>query len=716
MPFVQLSNISLAFGDRDILQNITLVLTQGTKAALTGANGSGKSTLMKIIAGVMQADSGAISMEKNTRVAYLPQSGIVHTGKTLVEEADTAFSRGAQLLEQLEEVGKLMSEEADAAKAERLAHDYHALQTELEQSGWYFRQRLADETLRGLGFTAEDFTRLTDEFSGGWQMRIALAKILLSGADIIILDEPTNYLDIEARSWLELWLKKFTGGFLLVSHDRSFLDATVNETYELFNGTLKRYAGTYTNYEKTREVELASLIKAYAQQQLEIAKTEDFIRKFRYKATKAAAVQDRVKRLEKLERIELPEHLKKIHFSFPPAPHSGNVALQAEGITKAYGERLVLKDAELTVTKQERIALAGRNGAGKTTFLRILAGEDSSYTGSVKYGAGIITGYFSQDEAERINGSETIIQLMEREAPTHLIPKLYDMLAAFLFRGDDIHKQLSVLSGGEKSRLALLRLLLKPLNLLILDEPTNHLDLHSKDVLLDALQRFEGTVIFVSHDKFFIQGLATRILELTAGDSPTAGTRIRNFPGTYDYYLYRIAAEANGNATERLGQAAEYAQSHKSRSIGSSIDKGQVVGGKTGSSVGKTGRIASGSADGGKIKGASSGKAAADSSDLQAGIASGSTGSVALSYEEQKRLRAEKRKREKEEERIFAELSETEDKIKELEVQLASPEVYADGEKVRSVQQQIQALQGTAAALTEQWETLNSSFTLSPAE
>ena len=662
MPFVQLSNISLAFGDRDILQNITLVLAQGTKAALTGANGSGKSTLMKIIAGVMQADSGAISMEKNTRVAYLPQSGIVHTGKTLAEEADTAFSRGAQLLEQLEAVGKLMSEEADAAKAERLAHDYHALQTELEQSGWYFRQRLADETLRGLGFTAEDFTRLTDEFSGGWQMRIALAKILLSGADIIILDEPTNYLDIEARSWLELWLKKFTGGFLLVSHDRSFLDATVNETYELFNGTLKRYAGTYTNYEKTREVELASLIKAYAQQQLEIAKTEDFIRKFRYKATKAAAVQDRVKRLEKLERIELPEHLKKIHFSFPPAPHSGNIALQAEGITKAYGKRLVLKDAELTVTKQERIALAGRNGAGKTTFLRILAGEDSAYTGTVKYGAGIITGYFSQDEAERINGSETIIQLVEREAPTHLIPKLYDMLAAFLFRGDDIYKQLSVLSGGEKSRLALLRLLLKPLNLLILDEPTNHLDLHSKDVLLDALQRFEGTVIFVSHDKFFIQGLATRILELTAGSSPAAGTRIRNFPGTYDYYLYRIAAEANGSS-------------------------------EAGGNDGKTG--------------ASSGKAEADSSGLQSGIALSNTGGTALSYEEQKKQRAEKRKREKEEERIFTELSQTEDKIKELETQLASPEVYADGEKVRSVQQQIQALQENAAALTEQWEALN---------
>ena len=666
MPFVQLSNISLAFGDRDILQNITLVLTQGTKAALTGANGSGKSTLMKIIAGVIQADGGSLSMEKNTRVAYLPQSGIVHTGRTLAEEADTAFSRGAQLVAQLEAVGKLMSEEADTAKAERFAHDYHDLQTELEQSGWYFRQRLADETLRGLGFTSEDFTRLTDEFSGGWQMRIALAKILLSGADIIILDEPTNYLDLESRDWLEGWLKKFTGGFLLVSHDRSFLDATVNETYELFNGTLKRYAGTYTNYEKTREVELASLMKAYTLQQQEIAKTEDFIRKFRYKATKAAAVQDRVKRLEKLERIELPEHLKKIRFSFPPAPHSGNIALQAEGITKAYSERVILKDAEVTVEKQERLALVGRNGAGKTTFLRILAGEDTAYTGAVQYGAGIVSGYFSQDEAERITGSETIIQLMEREAPTHLIPKLFDMLAAFLFRGDDIHKPLSVLSGGEKSRLALLRLLLKPLNLLILDEPTNHLDLHSKDVLLDALQRFEGTVLFVSHDKFFIQGLATRILELTAADSPASGTRIRNFPGTYDYYLYRIAAEHEAETESR--SAASSGTAAASFAVG----KGRA-------------------AVGGKDADVSAG------SDQKPGAAS---------YEEQKKQRAEKRKREKEEEKLFTQLAETEDRIKALEAELASPEVYADGEKIRAVQQQIQTLKDAAAALTEQWEAL----------
>ncbi|MEL3907186.1 MAG: ABC-F family ATP-binding cassette domain-containing protein [Treponema sp.] len=657
MPFVQLSNISLAFGDRDILQDITLVLTKGTKAALTGANGCGKSTLMKIIAGTLQADSGSISLEKNTRVAYLPQSGIVHSGKTLTDEAETAFSYGAGVLAQLEAVGKQMSEEQDEAKAERLAHDYHDLQTELEQSGWYFRRGLMDETLRGLGFTAQDFTRLTDEFSGGWQMRIALAKILLSGADILILDEPTNYLDIEARSWLELWLKKFSGGFLLVSHDRSFLDAAVSETYELFNGKLKRYAGTYTNYEKTREIELASLIKAYTQQQEEIAKTEDFIRKFRYNASKAALVQDRIRRLEKLERIELPEHLKKIHFSFPPAPHSGTIILQAEAVTKAYGPRVILKNAELTVAKHDRLALAGRNGAGKTTFLRILAGEDPAYTGSVKYGAGVLAGYFSQDEAERITGTSTIIQVLEQEAPTHLIPKLYDMLAAFLFRGDDIHKPLSVLSGGEKSRLALLRLLLKPLNLLILDEPTNHLDLHSKDVLLDALQRFEGTVIFVSHDKFFIQGLATRVLELTAAAAPEAGTRIRDFPGTYDYYLYRIAAE---NAEQQGSPAGVAAQ----QSFGSPPPS------------------------------------------PHSGSANGSRNVQQLSYEEQKRQRAEKRKREKKEDRLLTELSETEDRIKALEAQLGEPDVYSDGEKIRRIQKEIQELTKAAADLTTQWEYL----------
>ena len=644
MPFIQLSKISLAFGDRDILKDITLILTAGTKAALTGANGCGKSTLMKIVAGQIKADSGDIATEKDTSIAYLPQSGIVHKGKTLAEEAETSFAYGYDIIRAMDEVGEKMKTEKDEQKLLALANDYHALQTRLENSGWNSKKGLIDETLRGLGFSSADFNKNTEEFSGGWQMRIALAKVLLQNADIIVLDEPTNYLDIEARSWLELWLKKFKGGFLLVSHDRYFLDQTVTETYELFKGTLKKYKGTYSDYERIRTIEVEGLIKAYEQQQEEIAKTEDFIRKFRYTESRAALVQDRIRRLEKMERIELPEHLKKIRFSFPPAPHSGKIVLQAEGISKAYsqtgGLHRVIENLDLTVEKGERLVLVGKNGAGKSTLLRILAGEDKNFTGNLKEGAGVKMGYFSQDESETITGSESIIDLLERSAPTDLVPKLYDMLAAFLFRGDDIYKSLSVLSGGEKSRLALLLLLLKPLNLLILDEPTNHLDLHSKDVLLDALKRFDGTIVFVSHDKGFIQNLATRVLELKADEEGLKPSRIRNFPGTYDYYLYRIAQEE-----------AE--------------DKNGAVGKTDNTNPSKT--------------------------------------SANLSYEEQKRLRSERRKLEKEEERLLNEIEKCETEIAENEALLAEPEVYSNGEKSKAVQKKIEELRSRAEELSESW-------------
>ena len=652
MPFIQLSKISLAFGDRDILKDITLILTAGTKAALTGANGCGKSTLMKIVAGQIKADSGEIASEKDTSIAYLPQSGIVHKGKTLAEEAETAFAYGYDIIKAMDETGEKMKTEKDEQKLLVLANDYHALQTRLENSGWNSKKGLIDETLRGLGFSSADFNKNTEEFSGGWQMRIALAKVLLQNADIIVLDEPTNYLDIEARSWLELWLKKFKGGFLLVSHDRYFLDQTVTETYELFKGTLKKYKGTYSDYERIRTIEVEGLIKAYEQQQEEIAKTEDFIRKFRYTESRAALVQDRIRRLEKMERIELPEHLKKIRFSFPPAPHSGKIVLQAEGISKAYnmvsgpasgqigGVHRVIENLDLTVEKGERLVLAGKNGAGKSTLLRILAGEDKNFTGSLKEGSGVKMGYFSQDESETITGSESIIELLERSAPTDLVPKLYDMLAAFLFRGDDIYKSLSVLSGGEKSRLALLLLLLKPLNLLILDEPTNHLDLHSKDVLLDALKRFDGTVVFVSHDKGFIQELATRVLELKADEEGLKPSKIRNFPGSYDYYLYRIEQE---EAEDKNG------------------------------AIRKTDKT-----DASKV-------------------------SANLSYEEQKRLRSERRKLEKEEERLLNEIEKCETEIAENEALLAEPEVYSNGEKSRAVQKKIEELRARAEELSESW-------------
>lgn len=534
MAFVQFSNISLAFADRDILKNVSLRLATGSRSCLTGANGSGKTTLMKIMAGLLPADSGDRAVQKGARIVYLPQSGIVHYGKTLREEAELAFGYIHGLISRLETIGAKLENVKEDKSSKSLIEEHHNLQEQIENSGYYAREAEISRVLCGLGFSQNDFTRGTEEFSGGWQMRIALAKVLLEKPDILLLDEPTNYLDIEARNWLENWLQNFTGGYLLVSHDKYFLDVCVNEIYEIFGGNLKRYAGNYSAYEKMRKIELESLIKRYGEQQEEIAKTEALIRRFRYKASKAAFAQELIKRLEKMERIEIPESLKKINITFPPAPHSGKIALTLEGIGKSYGEHNVLSGLDLQIDAGERLVVAGPNGAGKTTLMRIIAGVDSNFEGIVKYGTGISAGYFSQDAAEALNNEINVLEFMEQDAPTALVPKLRDMLGAFLFRGDDVYKSVRVLSGGEKSRLALLKMLLRPLNLLILDEPTNHLDLHSKDILLDALSKFTGTIIFVSHDRYFMEALSTKTLEL-----PQA----KLYYGNYAYYLEKTSRE-----------------------------------------------------------------------------------------------------------------------------------------------------------------------------
>ena len=506
---------------------------------------------------------------------------------------------------------------------------------ELENSGWYRREVLAEQVLLGLGFARSDFTKRTEEFSGGWQMRIALAKALMCGPDILLLDEPTNYLDIEARNWLEKFLADFKGGFLLVSHDRYFLDHTINEVYELFNGTLKRYPGNFSHYEEVRKVELESLIASYEQQQQEIQHLEEFIKRFGYKATKAAQAQERQKMLDKIleNKIEIPENLKKIHFSFPEAPHSGRLVLTLENICKNYGGPDVIKNLNLVVENGERLVVAGRNGAGKSTLLRIIAGIDHDFSGTVKLGAGVSVGYFSQDSAEKINGSETILERLENNAPLELVPKLRDMLGAFLFRGDDVFKSINVLSGGEKSRIALLELLLRPVNLLVLDEPTNHLDMHSKDVLLEALKSFGGTVVFVSHDRGFIEDLSTKVLELHPGV-------FREFVGDYKYYMQRIEEE----------QSAEG-------------EKNSVV--ETKKSEQKT--------------------------------------ESKLSWEEQKKRESEKRKIQKEADKLEAMILEAEEKKSELENQLSLPEVYSNGETAKSVQSQILKIASELEELNAQW-------------
>ncbi|MDR2370967.1 MAG: ABC-F family ATP-binding cassette domain-containing protein [Treponema sp.] len=560
MAFVQFSRVSLAFADRDILKDVSLNLTAGTRASLAGANGSGKSTLLKVIAGKLPPDSGDRAVQKGTRISYLPQSGIVHQGKTLRDEAETAYEPITAMIRRMEETGlELAGVKEDDGRTAGLLDEYHGLQEAIERSGYYRREAVIASVLSGLGFSKKDPGRNTEEFSGGWQMRIALAKVLLEDPDILLLDEPTNYLDIEARSWLEEWLGNFRGGCLLVSHDRYFLDVTVNEVYEIFQGNLKRYAGNYTSYEKTRGRELESLLKRWAEQQEETAKSEELIRRFRYKAAKAAMVQERIKKLGKMEKIEIPETLKKISITFPPPPRSGRVALTLEGLGKSYGGRGVFSGLDLVLESGERLVVAGRNGAGKSTLLRIIAGADTDYEGKVTCGAGIVPGYFSQESSEITEtpggpAAGSVLEFLEAGSPPALVPRLRDMLGAFLFRGDDVYKPLSVLSGGEKSRLALLKILLKPVNLLVLDEPTNHLDLHSKDILLDALKHFTGTVIFVSHDRSFMETLSTRTLELRGGET-AAPSVPRLFYGNYAYYLERIEREAScpGNAAGASG-------------------------------------------------------------------------------------------------------------------------------------------------------------------
>lgn len=639
MAFVQFSQVSLAFGDRDILKNVSVNLAAGSKAALTGANGSGKSTLIKVMAGLVQPDDGQRVAQKDARIAYLPQSGLTHRGCTLREEADKAFAFGYELQRELEEIGDKLKE--GTGNQAQLLERHDAILNELEDSGWNRRSVMAEQILTGLGFEREDLDRKCEEFSGGWQMRIALGKALMVNPDILLLDEPTNYLDIEAREWLEKFLNNYQGGFLLVSHDRYFLDHTINEVYELFNGDLHRYAGNYSHYEKVREVELETLIHEYEKQQDEIAHLQEFIDRFRYKATKAVQVQERIKMLDKIleKEIVIPESLKKIHFKFPAAPHSGRLVATLTGITKSYdGVRNVVDNLDLVLENGDRLVVAGHNGAGKSTLLRIIAGADSQFSGEVKLGSGVQIGYFSQDNAETLKGSASVLETIEDDAPLELIPKIRDMLGAFLFRGDDVHKSLDMLSGGEKSRVALLKLLLRPVNLLILDEPTNHLDMHSKDVLLDALKDFGGTVIFVSHDRGFIEELSTRVLELKPG-------KFRIFPGDYKYYMERMEAELNGEVSSEAGE--------------------------------KTAAVSAPAAE--------------------------NKSQTKLSWEEQKKLETERRRAEKGVKLLEEQILELEEEKARQEAEMAKPEVYSNGEKAKAVQKKIDDLAEKLEELNMQW-------------
>jgi ATP-binding cassette subfamily F protein 3 len=533
MGTLQVQNINLAFGDRDLLKDVSFTLSDNSRSALTGGNGSGKSTLLRIISGQIASDHGTTTMGRNMRISYLPQSDIVHEANTVYVEVEKGYNRFKTYIERQQEIEVKLSTLTEDRDSLPYLEELHDLQEFLLHSSYYRRQAVIEQILKGLGFSPEDNHRQCDEFSGGWQMRIALAKVLVEDPDVMLLDEPTNYLDIEARIWLRNYLKQYRGAVMIVSHDQDFLDDTVTEVYELFNAKLTRYSGNYTSYQLQREQELAQLEKAYKNQRKELEKTEQFIERFRYKASKARQVQSREKQLEKVEIIEIPQHLRKLSFSFPLPPHCGNDIVTVDNLSKSYGSLQIFKDLSLMVNKGDRLAVTGRNGAGKSTLLRMLAQIDSDFSGTISLGTGVKVGYFAQDTEHTLDYNNTILEEVETISDTADIPRLRSLLGSFLFSDDDVEKKVSVLSGGERSRLALLKILLHPANLLILDEPTNHLDINAKQMLLQALRQYKGTVVFVSHDTHFIKNIANRILYLSE-DAPEF------FEGDYEYFSWKL--------------------------------------------------------------------------------------------------------------------------------------------------------------------------------
>lgn len=530
--FLQLDDISLSFGERTLFSGVQLTISPGSRIALSGANGSGKSTLMKIAAGIMEYDTGRIIRPGDTRIAYLPQSGLVHRGNSLKDEAMTAFGELPAMAREAERIAEEL--ERGEGDTQGLLDRARFIRETLEHAGWNRREGRIERVLTGLGFRRDEFAKDAAAFSGGRQMRIALAKILIRSPDILFLDEPTNYLDLEAREWLGDFVKRYAGGIMLVSHDRAFLDKTCTEVAEIRMAALKVFKGSFSSFESARESEAAALVERWRRQQEEIARIESFISRFRYKASKAAQVQSRVKMLEKMERIEIPPAMKRIRFSFPEAPRGAKTPLRAEGLSRRYGTKTVFSHLDAEFPRGSRTAVAGVNGAGKSTLLRILCGRDKEFEGELFTGTGTKTGYFSQDRNETLHPESTVIENASMGTDTDETA-LRGLLGAFLFTGDDIFKKTKVLSGGERSRLELLKILLQPVNLLILDEPTNHLDIVSKDILLDALINFGGTLIIVSHDRYFLERIADRVLEIEDG-------RARMYLGGYAFYRERKEA------------------------------------------------------------------------------------------------------------------------------------------------------------------------------
>ena len=528
-------DLSLFLGGRALLDRVNWQMKPQERVALIGGNGAGKSTLMKVLAGRMEADSGDILLPKETSFGYLPQDGITFKGQTLYKEVVSGLDELLRLEAEVKRIEEAMGATEDAEEQAQLLARYDTLTERFRHLGGYHIEAEVGRVLDGLGFKREDWEKPCESFSGGWQMRIALARLLLQRPNWLLLDEPTNHLDLDARNWLEQYLKSYPSAILMVSHDRHFIDTLVQRCTEIYNGRLTDYEGNFSYYEVERERRYEQLAEAARRQGEEIERIERFIERFRYQASKATQVQSRVKQLEKIERIELPPRPSKtMSFSFPQPPRSGREVIRLDHVTKNYGELCVLEDVDLMVERGERVALVGVNGAGKSTLMRILADREP-FVGERQEGYQVKLSFFAQDQAHILTPTDTVLQSLESVAPYEMMPQLRTLLGCFLFQGDDVFKKISVLSGGEKSRVALARMLMQPANLLLLDEPTNHLDMTSQQVLLQALQRFEGTILFVSHDRFFIDQLATRIVEVNA-------RKLTSYAGNYEAYIQRKIA------------------------------------------------------------------------------------------------------------------------------------------------------------------------------
>ena len=663
---IQLSSLSKSFGGRVLLDSVSWQIDDGDRVGLSGPNGAGKTTLLKMLAGLEEPDSGLVTKPSGLSIGYLPQDGLIHSGRTLLDEAGLAFK---PLLDMRDEIAALeerlgddhVSEDEHAAMLSR----YSDLQDRFRRLEGYSIDLKITTVLRGLGFSAADFARPCETFSGGWQMRIALAKLLLGRPGLLLLDEPTNHLDLEARNWLEEYLSAYPHAVILVSHDRFFLDSVVTRITEIGLRTLTDYVGNYSAYLREREARMERLRQQKKDQDDEIERMQAFINRFRYQATKAAQVQSRIKMLEKIVPLEIPPERKRVHFTFPACAKSGRTVLDLRDVSKAYGTVRVFSGVSLHIERGDRIALIGPNGAGKSTMMRMLSGVETPDSGTRSEGHQVVMQYFAQDEATRLDPTRTVYQMLAGDAPIHMVPNIRNILGGFLFSGDDVEKPVRVLSGGERTRLAVARMLLRPSNTLLLDEPTNHLDLDSKDVLLEALEDFGGTLIFVSHDRYFVDKLATKVVEIGGGGALV-------YPGNYEEFLWsrkQREAEATARAAAAPKPAPAPARAHAAVSA------------------------AAGNSNGGRP--------------------AARTPQPQVSYDERKRQDAEARRlkkaadsRKRRIEDLEARIADREQAIKDIEASMSAPGFYENHEAAKPVIDRHQALMWEVGDLMSQWEAL----------